>query len=125
MVDVDARTTVERKPIVFTRMLGADADIEFAPILTDAIAKLEARFASPDFAIVFADADEEGEEDDVDQIIVCRRWGGVLMPAVYVGADELEEYESTKFDWIGAIAEDLARTEADIAEVVAAEETGE
>lgn len=110
---------------MFTRMLGADADIEFAPILADAVARLEARFAAPDFAIVFADAEEEGEEDDIDQLIVCRRWGGVLMPAVYVGADELEEYESTGFDWIGAIAEDLARTEEQISEIVAAAETGE
>lgn len=111
---------------MYTRLLGSDADVEFSPTLADAIARLEERFPAPEFAIVFADAEEDEEgECEPDQIIVCRRWGGVLMPAVYLGVDELDEYAEAQFDWMKAIGDDLARTEAEIAEIVAAEETGE
>lgn len=110
---------------MYTRLLGADAEIEYSPELLDAIASLEKRFPSPEFAVIFADADEAEEEDEPDQIIVCRRYAGVLMPMVYLGTDELAEYEETGFDWLGAMASDLARTEADIEAFIASEETGE
>jgi len=110
---------------MYTRLLGADAEIEYSPELRDAIATLEQRFPSPEFAVIFADADEVEEEDEPDQIIVCRRYAGVLMPMVYLGTDELAEYEETGFDWLGAMASDLARTEADIEAFIASEETGE
>ena len=109
---------------MYTRLLGADAEIEYSSELLDAIGRLEQRFPSPEFAVIFADADDM-EEDEPDQIIVCRRYAGVLMPMVYLGADELDEYEKTGFDWLEAIASDLARTEADIEAFIASEETGE
>jgi hypothetical protein len=108
---------------MYTRLLGADAEIEYSPELLDAIGRLEQRFPSPEYAVIFADADE-AEEDEPDQLIVCRRYGGILTPMVYLGADELEEYEKTGFDWLDAIASDLARSEADIEAFVASEETG-
>jgi hypothetical protein len=109
---------------MYTRLLGADAEIEYSSELLVAIERLEARFPAPEFSVIFADADDEAE-DDPDQIIVCRRYSGVLMPMVYLGTDELEEYEKTGFDWLAEIAADLARSEADIEAFVASEETGE
>jgi hypothetical protein len=109
---------------MYTRLLGADAVIEYSSELLVAIERLEAKFPAPEFSVIFADADDEAE-DEPDQIIVCRRYAGILMPMVYLGTDELEEYEKSEFDWLGAIASDLARTEADIEEFIASEEIGE
>lgn len=104
--------------------MGIDAEVEFSTDLAEAIKAAEERFPAPEFAVVFADADGESE-DDIDQIIVCRRVSGVMMPMVYVGLDELEEYTAGSFDWIGSIASDLARTEADIEAFIAADKAGE
>lgn len=109
---------------MYTRLLGADAEIEYSSEMLMAIERLEERFPAPEFSVIFADADDT-EEDEPDQIIVCRRYGGVMMPMVYLGVDELEEYEKTGFDWLEPIAKDLARTEADIEAFIASEETGE
>ena len=108
---------------MYTRLLGADADVSFTDELLGAVRRLEDRFPAPDFAVVFADSDAD-DPDDVDQIIVCRRWGGVLMPAAYIGTDELAEYERDGVDWVAQTAADLARTDAEIEEIIAAEETG-
>lgn len=126
MMETTIRKILRRKggTHMYTRLLGADAEIEYSSELLDAIGRLEQRFPSPEFAVIFADADDM-EEDEPDQIIVCRRYAGVLMPMVYLGADELDEYEKTGFDWLEAIASDLARTEADIEAFIASEETGE
>jgi hypothetical protein len=114
----------ERRHTVYTRLLGADAEVDYARDLLDAIVSLETRFPAPEFAVIFADSDTD-DPQDIDQIIVCRRWGGVLMPAVYLGTDELAEYEKSGFAWLEQIASDIERTEADLEDLIAAEEAGE
>ena len=113
---------------MLTRMLGSDADLEFAPEVLEAYRRAEAAFPLPEYLVVYADADAEEEDDDEldDTIMICRRYGGVMIPMVYVTLDEIDALEAEGTDWIEAITTDLARTEAEVDEaVVAAEETGE
>ena len=110
---------------MLTRMLGSDADLEFAPEVLEAVRRAEAAFPQPDYVVVYADAEEDDEELD-DTIMICKRYGGVMVPMVYVTLDEIDALEAEGTDWIEAIATDLARTEAEVDEaLVAAEETGE
>jgi hypothetical protein len=109
---------------VYTRLLGSDETPEFSPEVLEAVLRCEAELPAPAHAVLFAEADGE-DEDDIDQIVVCKRYAGVLIPMVYVGVDELAEYESQGYDWIGHVRLDLERTEQDIEAFIAAEESGE
>jgi hypothetical protein len=106
-------------------MLGSDAELEFAPEVLDAVRRAEAAFPGPEYVVVFADAEEDDDELD-DTIMICKRYGGVMVPMVYVTLDEIDALEAEGTDWVVAVAGDLARTDADIeVALVAAEETGE
>ena len=110
---------------MLTRMLGSDADLEFAPEVLEAVRRAEVAFPPPEYVVVYADAEEDDDELD-DTIMVCKRYGGVMVPMVYVTLDEIDALEAEGTDWVVAITQDLARTEAEIdAVLVAAEETGE
>jgi hypothetical protein len=111
---------------MLTRMLGSDADLEFSPEVLAAVRRAEAAFPAPDHVVVYADAEDEDDDELDDTIMICRRYGGVMIPMVYVTLDEIGAHEAEGTDWVAAVAEDLARTEAQVEEaVVAAEETGE
>lgn len=110
---------------MLTRMLGSDAELEFAPEVLEAVRRAEAAFPLPEYVVVFADAEEDDDELD-DTIMICRRYGAVMVPMVYVTLDEIDALEAEGTDWILAVTEDLSRTDADIeAALVAAEETGQ
>jgi hypothetical protein len=113
------------RPQMLTRMLGSDADLEFAPEVLDAVRRAEAAFPSPDYVVVYADAEEDDDELD-DTIMICKRYGGVMVPMVYVTLDEIDALEAEGTDWVAAVEADLRRTDAEIeAALVVAEETGE
>lgn len=110
---------------MLTRMLGSDAELEFAPEVLDAVRRAEAAFPLPEYVVVYADAEEDDDELD-DTIMICRRYGGVMVPMVYVTLDEIDALDAEGTDWLDAVTADLARTDAEIeAVLVAAEETGE
>jgi len=104
---------------VLTRLIGSDAVVEFSDDLLELIKRVEATFPAPDWAVLFNDAEEE---DESDEIVVCRRYSGVLLPISYVDLDEIEEMENDGFDWLTDLAADLARTEEQIEADIAAEE---
>jgi hypothetical protein len=104
---------------VLTRLIGSDAVVEFSDDLLELIKRVETAFPAPDWAVLFNDAEEE---DEADEIVVCRRFSGVLLPISYVDLDEIEEMEGDGFDWIADLAADLARTEAQIEADLEAEE---
>jgi hypothetical protein len=110
---------------MLTRMLGSDADLEFAPEVLEAVRRAEAAFPSPDYVVVYADAEEDDDELD-DTIMICKRYGGVMVPMVYVTLDEIDAFEAEGTDWVAAVAKDLSRTDAEIEEaLVVTGETGE
>ncbi len=96
---------------MLVRMAGCDADMEFSEGLLDMIKRAEAAFPAPEYAIMFADAQDEDEDDT---LTIARRYAGVLIPMVYVTIDELEDLESDGEDWVARIAADLARTQEQI-----------
>src|SRR5450759_5412214 len=102
---------------MLTRMLGSDADIEFAPEVLEAVRRAEAAFPSPDYVVVYADAEEDDDELD-DTIMICKRYGGVMVPMVYVTLDEIDAFEAEVTDWVAAVAKDLSRTDAEIEEAL-------
>ena len=104
---------------VLTRLIGSDAVVEFSDDLLELIKRVEATFPAPEWAVLFNDAEEE---DEADEIVVCRRYSGVLMPISYVDLDEIEEMENDGFDWLADLAADLARTDEQIEADIAAEE---
>ncbi|MDO8915568.1 MAG: hypothetical protein Q7W16_05745 [Coriobacteriia bacterium] len=105
---------------MLTRLIGSDAVVEFSDDLLELIKRVETAFPAPDWAVLFNDAEEE---DEADEIVVCRRFSGVLLPISYVDLDEIEEMEGDGFDWLADLAVDLARTEAQIEADLAAEES--
>ena len=104
---------------VLTRLIGSDAVVEFSDDLLELVKRVEATFPAPEWAVLFNDAEEE---DEADEIVVCRRYSGVLMPISYVDLDEIEEMENDGFDWLADLAADLARTDEQIEADIAAEE---
>lgn len=96
---------------MLTRMLGSDATVEFTPKLLDILQRAEAAFPTPEYAVIYTDAQDE---DDDDTMTIARRYSGVLIPVIYITLDEIDGLEAEKFDWIGAIQTDLARTEAEL-----------
>lgn len=96
---------------MLTRMVGSDAEMEFDAMLVDLIRKAEAAFPMPEYAVMFADAQDEDEDDT---LVIARRYGGVLISMVYVTIDELEGLEADGADWVADITADLARTQAEI-----------
>lgn len=96
---------------MLTRMLGCDATVEFTPKLVDILKRAEAAFPAPEFAVMYADAQDE---DDDDTLTIARRYAGFLIPMVYITLDEVDQLEEDGFDWLGAIKTDLSRTEAEI-----------
>lgn len=96
---------------MLVRMAGCDADMEFSESLLDMIRRAEEAFPAPEYAIMFADAQDEDEDDT---LTIARRYAGVLIPMVYVTIDELEDLESDGEDWIARITADLARTQEQI-----------
>jgi hypothetical protein len=109
-------------PPVLTRLIGSDAVIEFSEDLLELIGRVEAAFPAPDWAVLFNDAEEE---DEADELVICRRYSGVLMPVSYVDLDEIAEMEQDDFDWLKDLQVDLARTEAQLEDEIAAAETAE
>lgn len=107
---------------MLTRLIGSDAVVEFSDDLIELIKRVEAKFPAPDWAVLFNDAEEE---DEADEIVVCRRYSGVLLPLSYLDLDEIEEMESDEFDWLADLAADLARTEEQLEADIAAEEAAE
>lgn len=105
---------------MYTRLVGCDTEVGFSPEMLDVVRRAEERFPAPEWAVIFADSDPE-VEDDVDQLIVCHRMSGVLMPVAYVGIDELAEYENTDTDWMSQLRQDLERTEAEIEKLMSDE----
>ena len=104
---------------MLTRLIGCDAVVEFSDELIELIKRVEATFPGPEWAVLFNDAEEE---DEADEIVVCRRYSGVLLPISYLDLDEIKEMESDGFDWLADLAADLARTEAQVEADIAAEE---
>jgi hypothetical protein len=104
---------------VLTRLIGSDAVVEFSDDLIALIKRVEAVFPAPEWAVLFNDAEEE---DEADEIVVCRRYSGVLLPISYLDLDEIEEMEDDGVDWLADLASDLARTEAQVEADIAAEE---
>jgi len=104
---------------MLVRMAGCDADMEFSDTLLDMIARAEKAFPAPEYAVMFADAQDD---DDDDTLTIARRYSDVLIPMVYVTIDELDELEADGIDWIGKIAADLARTQEEIETELDAEE---
>lgn len=96
---------------MLTRIVGCDADMEFDPMLSEMIRKAEAAFPMPEFAVVFADAQDEDEDDT---LMIARRYNGVLISMVFVTIDELEGLEAEGVDWVAEMAEDLARTQEEL-----------
>jgi hypothetical protein len=101
-------------PLVITRLIGSDSVLEFSEELLELIRRVEATFPSPEWSVVFNDGDEEEDEEAADEIVVCRRYSGVLLPVAYVDLDEVEAMEDEGVDWLSELAVDLARTEAQI-----------
>lgn len=93
------------------RLAGCDADMEFSDHLQDLVARAQEAFPAPEYAVMYADAQDE-EEDDT--LTIARRYSGILIPMVYVTLDELEELDAEGVDWIGQIQGDLARTQAEV-----------
>jgi hypothetical protein len=120
----DRTPTPNRKavPQVLTRLIGSDAVIEFSDDLLELIRRVEGAFPAPDWAVLFNDAEEE---DEADELVICRRYSGVLMPVSYIDLDEIGEMEQDDFDWLKDLQADLARTEAQLEEEIAAAETAE
>lgn len=96
---------------MLVRMAGSDADMEFSQDLLDIVRRAEQAFPAPEFAVMYADAQDE-EEDDT--LTIARRYSGVLIPMIYVTIDELEELEADGVDWLTQMQSDLARSQADI-----------
>jgi hypothetical protein len=107
---------------VLTRLIGSDAVIEFSEELLELIHRVEAVFPAPDWAVLFNDAEEE---DEADELVICRRYSGVLMPVSYIDLDEIAEMEQDDFDWLKDLQADLARTEVQLEEEIAAAEKAE
>jgi hypothetical protein len=107
---------------VLTRLIGSDAAIEFSSDLLELIGRVEAAFPAPEWAVLFNDAEEE---DESDELVICRRYSGVLMPVSYVDLDEIADMEEDSFDWLKDLAVDLARTEAELEDEIAAAEAEE
>jgi hypothetical protein len=107
---------------VLTRLIGSDAVIEFSTELLELIGRVEATFPAPEWAVLFNDAEEE---DESDELVICRRYSGVFMPVSYVDLDEIAEMEQDSFDWLKDLAADLTRTEAELEEEIAASEAEE
>jgi len=104
---------------MLVRMAGCDADMEFSAELLDMIARAEAAFPAPEYAVMFADAQDDEEDDTLS---IARRFSGVLIPMVYVTIDELDELEADGIDWIAKIAADLARTQEEVEAELEADE---
>jgi hypothetical protein len=92
-------------------MVGCDAEMEFDPTLAEMFRKAEEAFPAPEFTVVFADAQDEDEDDTM---MIARRYNGVLISMVFVTLDELDGLEAEGEDWVAKIAADLARTQAEI-----------
>jgi len=111
---------------MIVRMLGTDAEVEYPDIAPDAVKRLEARFPCPDWAVIYSEMEfeeEGGEEEPADRLVVCRRYGGILLQMAFIGVDEIAEMDGDGVDWIGDLAHDLSMTEAEIeAEVDEGEE---
>lgn len=104
---------------MLVRMAGCDADMEFSEDLLEMIAAIEKAFPAPEYSVMFADAQDE-EEDDT--LTISKRYSGVLIPMVYVTVDELDELQAEGVDWVAQIASDLSRTQEQIeAEIDAAD----
>ena len=99
---------------MITRLIGSDSVVEFSEDVLDLVRRVEAKFPAPDWAVVFSDADEEEDDEAADELVVCRRYSGVLLPVAYVDLDEVEAMEDEGVDWLAELAVDLARTEAQI-----------
>lgn len=103
---------------MLVRMAGSDADMEFSEELLAIIARAEKAFPAPEFAVMYADA-QDVEEDDT--LTIARRYSGVLIPMIYVTIDEIEELDADGVDWIAQMASDLARTQDEIEAEIDAE----
>lgn len=99
---------------MITRLIGSDSVVEFSDDVLELVRRVEAKFPAPEWAVVFSDADSEDDEDAVDELVVCRRYSGVLLPVAYVDLDEVDAMEDEGVDWLAELAVDLARTEAQI-----------
>jgi hypothetical protein len=104
---------------VLTRLIGSDAVFEFDTYLLEMIRRVEETFPSPDWAVLFSDTDDE---DESDEIVICRRYSGVLMPISYVDVDEIADMEEQGVDWLKELSADLARTDAELEDDIAAAE---
>ncbi|MBU4557416.1 MAG: hypothetical protein KJ747_11155 [Actinobacteria bacterium] len=107
---------------MLVRMAGCDADMEFSEDLLEMIAAIEKAFPAPEYSVMFADAQDE-EEDDT--LTISRRYGGVLIPMVYVTVDELDELQADGVDWVAQIASDLARTQEQVEAEIEADDAEE
>lgn len=102
---------------MIVRMLGSDAEVEFPEGAADAVKRLEERFPCPEWAVVYAEAEldeEDGDDVEPDELIVCRRYNGVLLQMAFIGLDEIVEMDAEEGDWIADLAEDLAMTEEEV-----------
>ena len=93
------------------RLIGSDAQIDFSDDMLDLIRRSEKVFPVPEWAVIFNDGDDE---DEPDELVFCRRFGGVLMPVAYVDLEEIDEMEHEETDWLAELMGELSRTEAEI-----------
>lgn len=107
---------------VLTRLIGSDAVIEFSADLLELIRRVEAAFPAPECAVLFNDAEQE---DEADELVICRRYSGVLMPVSYIDLDEIADMEEDGIDWLADLSADLARTDAELEDEIAAAEADE
>ena len=103
---------------MLTRLIGSDAQIDFSDDMLDLMRRSEAVFPAPEWAVIFNDSDDE---DEPDELVFCRRFGGVLMPVAYVDLAEIEQSESEETDWLAELMGELSRTEAEIEALEAAD----
>lgn len=97
--------------VVLTRLIGSDAQIDFSDDMLHLIERSEAVFPGPEWVVIFNDSDDE---DEPDELVFCRRFGGVLMPVAYVDLDEVDQMEHEDTDWLAELMGQLSRTEAEI-----------
>lgn len=107
---------------MLTRLIGCDAEIEFPAEMLDAIRSAEEKFPAPEYTVLLSDSDED---DQPDELVIGRRFSGVLMPVAFVDFDEIVQMEADGYDWLADLASDLARTEAEIEAAVETSDVGE
>lgn len=113
---------------MIVRMIGSDAEVEFPPGVVEAVQRLEGRFPCPEWAVVYQESPME-EEPDVEGaengefVVVCRRYGAVLIEMVFLEVGEIAEMDADGYDWVDEVARDLALTQDELERM--GETTGE